>query len=261
MFLVFNLFAASAFALTFAGAEEKLGGMTEASVPLSAQEKSYLSEGGNKVPDHAAAVLAVPQNFDPQKPWPILVCLSTSDENRKNRDDLRDFYREAALAEDWLVLAGDGENNPLRDTAGWRAGTTLAALDALHRSFPGSARWPIAVAGFSGGSKRAGNLAPLLALAGNHVIGIFLTGTNEDRLSEGYRTFHPGASFLRTPVYISSGQSDPIARFADQRAVKASIERAGFNRVRQEIMPHGHVVSRSAVRDALRWFLQLARGG
>ena len=109
-----------------------------------------------------------------------------------NRDDLRDFYRAAAEAEGWIVLAGDGESPPSRDTAGWRAGMTLAALDALHSSFPGSKNWPIAVAGFSGGAKRAGNLAPVLALAGNRVIGIFLTGINEDRLSEGYRTFRPG---------------------------------------------------------------------
>src|SRR5205823_10111845 len=114
-------------------------------------------------------------------------------------------------AEGWAVLAGDGENNPQHDSAGWRAGTTLAALDALHRSFPASKNWPVAVAGFSGGAKRAGNLAPLLAIAGNHIAGIFLTGVNEDRLSEGYRTFHPGGGFLRTPIYISSGQDDRVA--------------------------------------------------
>ncbi len=250
----FCSFYASAFALDFAGAPMKPGGTARASVPISAQEKIYLSEGGNTAPDHAIAVLAVPANFDPQKSWPVLVCLSTSDFQRKNRDDLEDFYRESALNEGWLVLAGDGEGNPSRDSAGWRAGMTLAALDALHRSFPSSKSWPIAVAGFSGGAKRAGNLAPLLALAGNHVIGIFLTGINEDRLSEGYRKFQPGAAFLRTAVYLSSGQEDIIARPAQQQQVKRAMERTGFTRVRQEMMPHGHAVSRSAVREALRWF-------
>jgi predicted esterase len=134
---------------------------------------------------------------------------------------------------------------------------TLAALDALHSSFPGSKNWPIAVAGFSGGAKRAGNLAPLLALAGNRVIGIFLTGINEDRLSEGYRMFHPGAAFLRTPIYLSSGQEDKVARIADQQHVKRLMEQSGFTRVRQVAMPHGHAVSRSAIREALRWFREL----
>ena len=178
-----------------------------------------------------------------------------------NRDDLRDFYRNAAVAEGWIVLAGDGDRPPSRDTAGWRAGMTLAALDALHSSFPGSKNWPIAVAGFSGGAKRAGNLAPLLAIAGNRVIGIFLTGINEDRLSEGYRQFQPGSAFLRTPIYLSSGQQDKVARIADQQLVKRKMEQAGFTRVRQEIMPHGHAVSRSAIREALRWFRELQGSG
>jgi hypothetical protein len=246
--------AARAAELSFAGVPLKVGSMTRAPVPLTAQQRAYVSEGGNAAPDHAVAVLAVPAGFSPQRSWPVLVPLATSDFSRKNRDDLRDFYQQAALAEGWIVLAGDGEGNPPRDTAGWRAGMTLAALDALHRSFPGSDKWPVAVAGFSGGAKRAGNLAPLFAVAGNRVAGIFLTGVNEDRLSEGYRTFHPGAAFLRTPVYISAGQEDRVARIAQQQKVQRTIEQTGFTNVRLVAMPHGHAVSRSAVREALRWF-------
>ncbi len=134
---------------------------------------------------------------------------------------------------------------------------TLAALDALHASFPGSKNWPLAVAGFSGGAKRAGSLTPLLAVAGNRIIGLFLTGVNEDRLSEGYQRFRPGSSFLRTPVYISAGQLDNVARPAQQQEVKRTIERSGFARVRLEMTPHGHAVSRSAIRAALRWFREM----
>src|SRR3712207_2553815 len=145
--LVLAAFATATHAaeLNFAGVPIKPGGMTRASVPINGQLRSYVSEGGNPVPDHAVAVLAVPSNFDPQRSWPVLVALSTSDFQRKNRDDLRDFYQQAALQEGWLVIAGDGEGNPPRDTAGWRAGMTLAALEALHRSFAGSNKWPIAV--------------------------------------------------------------------------------------------------------------------
>jgi len=75
---------------------------------------------------------------------------------------------------------------------------TLAALDALHRSFPGSNKWPVACAGYSGGAKRAGLLTPLLALSGCRITGLFLTGINVDRLSDGYRQFKPGSGFLRT---------------------------------------------------------------
>ncbi len=245
-------------AATFAGVPVVPNGITRASVPLSAQERQYVSEGGNVVPDHAVAALAVPNGFDPARSWMVVIALSTSDFQRKNSDDLRDFYSQAALAENCVVLAGDGAGNPPHDTAGWRAGMTLAALDALHRSFPGSTRWPLVVAGFSGGAKRAGNLAPLLAVAGNQIAGIFLTGINEDRLSEGYRKFQPGASFLRTPVYISSGQLDPIAGPAATANVQRSIQQTGFSNVRLAHMPHAHAVSRSAVREALHWFREQA---
>ena len=235
--------------------------IVRAEVPLSDQQKQYVSEGGNPVSAHAVAVLAVPSGFDPARAWPVLVTLSTSDFKRMNRDDLVNFYRNSAVAEGWVLIAGDGAAPPRNDTVGWRAGMTLAALDALHRSFPSSKNWPVAVAGFSGGAKRAGEIGPLLALAGNRVIGIFLSGVNEDRLSGGYRKFQPGSGFLRTPIYLSSGQQDMIARIAQQQQVKRSMEQTGFTRVRQEIMPHGHAVSRSAIREALRWFRESQSGG
>lgn len=240
--------------MVFAGVPVKPGDIVRAEVPLSAQEQSYVSEGGNAVPPHAVAVLAVPPGFTLQKSCPVLIPIATSDFKRQNADDLRDFYRDAAIAEGWIVLAGDGPTAAAHDSAGWRAGTTLAALDALHRSFSGSAKWPVAVAGFSGGAKRAGTIAPLLSLAGCRLAGIFLAGINEDRLSEGYRTLKPGSAFLQTPIYLSSGQDDQVARLAQQQAVKQSLERTGFTRVRQDIFPHGHAVSRSQVRLALRWF-------
>ncbi|MEY2563175.1 MAG: hypothetical protein QOH88_1368 [Verrucomicrobiota bacterium] len=258
LFLVLTFLAAasnmSAAGFSFAGVPIVPGGTSRADVPLNPREQKYVTEGGNPVPSHAVAVIAVPHGFDPQRPWPVLVCLSTSDFRRKNRDDLVAFYRQAALAEGWVLLAGDGEENPRQDSTGWRAGMTLAALDALHRSFPGSQHWPVAVAGYSGGGKRASSIAPLLVLAGNRLIGIFLTGVNEDRLSPAYRTFQPGPAFLRTPIYISAGQLDEIARMGQQAELKRTIEQTGFTRVRLVPMQWGHNVSRGAIREALRWF-------
>lgn len=249
--------AAGKSALSFAGVPITPGATVQASVPLSATEKSYASEAGNAVPENALAVIAVPPGFDPQKNWPVLVVFSTSDFNRQNRTDLVDFYRSAALAEGWVVLAGDGPHLPAKDTSGWRAGMTLAALDALHRSFPGSNKWPVATAGYSGGAKRAGLLTPLLTLDGCRVIGIFLTGINVDRLTDGYRQFKPGTNFLRTPIFVSSGDFDKIATPSEQALVKLSMERTGFKRIRFEKFSAGHVVKLSQVRDALRWFREL----
>lgn len=268
--------------LNFAGVPLTPGATVSVSVPLSAEEKTYVAEGGNAVPPYTVAVLAVPPSFDPKKSWPVLVCFSSSDSHRQNRDALKFHYRKVALAEGWVVLAGDGpEVAPRSDSSGWRAGHTLAALDALHRSFPGSTQWPVACAGHSGGSKRASYLSALLALAGNRIIGVFLSGITQEAqtlprtapepgvtnywtqanpsvccesIAEGYRRFHPGSSFLRTPVFISAGRLDTIATLQQQTTVAETTRRAGFTNVQQRVHDGGHRVQPAHVQEALRWF-------
>jgi hypothetical protein len=237
----------------FQGVSVLSGKTISATVPLSAEEKTYAAIGGNQVPVSAVAVLAVPPGFDPRKSWPVLVVFSTSDFQRENRGDIP-FYVTEALSEGWLVLAGDGPERPHDDSTGWRAAMTLAALDALHRSFPGSNKWPVACAGISGGAKRACLIAPLLAVTGNRVAGLYLAGVNEDLLAEGYRKFHPDRDFLNTKIFITSGQSDKIATPAQTERVMRSIQTDGFRQVRLETFPEGHNVKRPLTRAALRWF-------
>src|SRR5207247_4607885 len=152
----------------------------EANVPLSAQEKSLAAQGGNVVPPYAVAVLATPANFDPRKSWPVLVPCSTSDFKRQNRNDLVQFYRRIGLAEGWVLLAGDGPQHARNDTVAWRGAMTLAAIHALHRSFPGSEKWPIACAGFFGGGKGVGYIGALLVGDGLWIDGDFLSCADED---------------------------------------------------------------------------------
>src|SRR5215471_9082018 len=164
---------ATAASLTFAGVAFSPGSTVKANVQLSAQEKSLAGQGGNAVPPNAVAMLATPSNFDPGKSWPVLVVCSTSDFKRQNRDDLVQFYRTVGLHEGWVLLAGDGPQNARNDTAAWRGAMTLAAVAALHHSFPGSDKWPFACAGFSGGGKGVGYVAPLLAKNGCRLAGIY----------------------------------------------------------------------------------------
>ena len=245
--------------LTFGGVAFSPGSTVKANVPLTAQEKSLAAQGGNVVPPNAVAVLATPSNFDPRTSWPVLVICSTSDFKRQNRDDLADFYRRVGVAEGWVLLAGDGPQNARKDTAAWRGAMTLAAVDALHRSFPGSDKWPVACAGFSGGGKGVGYVAPLLAKSGCRVSGIYITGANEDHLSDGYAKIGPGASFLNTPIYISAGRDDRIATVEQQYNVAGSIKRTGFQRIRIGTFHGGHEVNDAQTSIALRWFRELAR--
>jgi hypothetical protein len=241
--------------VNFAGVSLTPGTMVRVSVPLSDLEKSYVAEGGNAVPPYTVAALVVPRGFDPNKTWPVLIAFSSSDHQFPNWFDMIAHYRATALAEGWVLLTGDGPKPaPRLDSSGWRAGHTLAALDALHRSFPGSKNWPIACAGQSGGAKRATYLAPLLAAGGYRIVGIFLEGMNEERITEAYRRFQPGRDFLRTPIYFSSGVHDLIATLDQQNAVENSMRRTGFENIRHTTFPGGHQVFPSEVQKALRWF-------
>jgi hypothetical protein len=251
--------AATAGSLTFGATPFSPGSTVKANVPLNAQEKSLASQGGNAVPSNAVAVLATPSNFDPQKTWPVLVVCSTSDSKRQNRDDLADFYGRVGLREGWLVLAGDGPQRARNDNSAWRGAMTLAAIDALQRSFPGSNKWPVACGGFSGGGKGVGVVAPLLAKHGCHVLGIYITGANEDRLSEGYARVAPGASFLMTPVYIAAGRDDRIATVEQQYNVAGSIKRTGFQRIKIGTFHGGHEANDAQTSIALHWFRELAK--
>jgi hypothetical protein len=248
--------SARAFAagLSFAGVPFTPPATVRAHVPLSDLEKSYVMEGGNAVPSHTVAVLAVPPAFDPKKTWPVLVVFSSSDFEHQNRHALMMLYRTPALAAGWVLIAGDGPQPARLDSSGWRAGHTLAALDALHRSFPGSQKWPVACAGHSGGAKRASYLAPLLAARGYRLAGIFLTGMNEERITQAYQRFQPGHDFLRTPIFLSSGMRDMIATLEQHNAVEKSMRRAGFENIRRKSYPGGHEVHQSHFQEALRWF-------
>jgi hypothetical protein len=251
--------AAAGASLKFGGVPFSPGSTVRVNVPLSAQGRSLAGQGGNAVPQSAVAVLATPTNFDPTKSWPVLIICSTSDFKRQNRDDLVDFYRRTGLAEGWVVLAGDGPQPARNDTAAWRGAMTLAAISALHRSFPGSEKWPVACAGFSGGGKGAGLVAPLLARNGCRMIGIYLTGANEDRLSEGYARVHPGPGFLNTPIYVSAGRDDRIATVEQQYNVVGSIKRTGFQKIRIGTFHGGHEVNDAQTSIALHWFRELAK--
>jgi hypothetical protein len=255
----FDRLASLGASFKFGGVPFSPGSTVRANVPLSPQEKSYAAQGGNPVLPNAVAVLATPANFDPTKRWPVLVACSTSDFKRQNRDDLVDFYRRVGLAEGWVLLAGDGPQPARNDTAGWRSAMTLAAIDALRRSFAGSDKWPIACAGFSGGAKGAGSSVPLLAKSGCRIIGIYLTGGNEDRLSAGYARVQPGRDFLNTPVYVSAGRDDRIATLEQQYNVAGSLKRTGFQRIRIGTFHGGHEVNDAQTSIALRWFRELAK--
>jgi hypothetical protein len=246
-------------AATLAGQQVQPGGKIEIRFPVSKYFQDVAAQAGNPRPETGRAVLTLPAGFDPSRPWPILIVTSTSDFNRTSAMDV-DWYRPPATAEGWIVLGSDATIAPRVDSTQWRLGLLGAALEAIRKEWPQSAKWPVAFAGFSGGSKRSGVLGAMLAKSGSvRVCGFFLSGINEDRLGEAYKTYRPGRGFLEVPVWLSSGVGDTMATPAAHYLVKASLDRTGFKRVRLEQFGGSHQLKMSEVRRALQWFRQLGR--
>src|SRR2546423_10238650 len=244
---------------TLAGQQIQPGGKIEIRFPVSKYFQDIAAQAGNPRPETGRAVLAFPAGFDPARSWPILIVTSTSDFNRTSAMDA-EWYRAPATAEGWVVLAPDAAIASRIDSTQWRLGLLGAALEAIRKEWPRSAKWPVAFAGFSGGSKRSGVLGAMLAKSGSvRVCGFFLSGINEDRLGEAYKNDQPGPRFLEVPVWLSSGASDSVATPAAHNLVKASLERTGFKRVRLEQFGGGHQLKLTEVRRALQWFRQLGR--
>lgn len=244
---------------TLGGKPVQAGGMVEIRFAVAKSFQDLAAEGGNPRVDTGRAVLMFPPGFDPARRWPILVVTSTSDFNRTSVMDA-EWYRRPATEEGWVVLASDATISPRIDSTQWRLAMLAAALEAVRRDWPQSAKWPMAFAGFSGGSKRSGILGAMLAKTGSvRICGFFLSGINEDRLSESYKTYQPGRGFLEIPVWLSSGSGDTVATPQSHNLVKASLERTGFKHVRLEQFAGGHQLKMSEVQRALRWFRELGK--
>jgi hypothetical protein len=246
-------------ATTLAGQSVQPGGEIEIRFPVPKYYQNIAAEAGNPRPETGRAVLTFPSGFDPARTWPILIVTSTSDFNRTSAMDA-EWYRKPATTEGWVVLGPDATISPHIDSTQWRLGLLGAALEIIRKDWPQSSRWPVAFAGFSGGSKRSGVLGVMMAKTGSvRICGFFLSGINEDRLGDAYKTYQPGRGLLEVPVWLSCGDNDTVATPQAHSLVKASLDRAGFKRVRLEQFGGGHQLKPTEVQRALQWFRQLGK--
>jgi hypothetical protein len=202
--------------------------------------------------------VAVPENFDATREWPMLIVSASQDPGYNSSRELMRGFVKPALAAGWVVLAADAAE-PLTaiedDTTGMRFAVIQAGLAALKEKWPDSVHWPLAFGGFSGGAKRSGVLAFLATVEGRVPIGMFLGGCNEPTPAEMLDSYgRPLPQFLKVPVFLSSGSSDRIATPMQHREVERALARAGFTRIRLETYEGPHHLSQDNVRTALEWF-------
>jgi hypothetical protein len=137
-------------------------GTVDVRFPVPNYYQQYATQDGNPVPTTGRLLLLLPLNFDARRVWPILIVTATKDRGHTSPSDAR-WYRAAAVAEGWIVLATDATVRPRKDSVAWRLALVAAGLNVVHRDWPKSAQWPVAFAGISGGAKCAQWLGAILA--------------------------------------------------------------------------------------------------
>ena len=227
----------------------------EFTVPLTREAKLALA-AKNQVVEYAKVAIAVPRNFDPELPNPILLVSGTSDGDGSSIR-IMPAFTNIALRLGWVVIAADGPfGKAVIDNPAWRWALISSLLEHIHKTWPRSRRWPIATAGVSGGGKWSGVIGAILANKGYNLVGVFMGAVNQDLASESAKLYEPATRYKKTPIYLSSGAEDKIATPQHHDEVKQSLQKNGFSTVRLESFEGGHALSEMELRKALGWFLE-----
>lgn len=246
--------------LMLGGVEIQPGQLTRFFAPLPADAIRALDKEHNTVITNAKVGIAVPASFDPAKHWNIIIISATSDANALSIGHAGQ-YLDAILSKNWVVMAADGPNDdaPIQVSNTWRWSLIRAGLEEMHRQWPASKSWSYATGGFSGGAKRSGYIAALLAAAGYRVIGMFMGGCNQDMATAGLNEYKPSRwTFLKVPIFLSNGLEDKVAPVESGRRVRDSMNKGGFKEIRLETYPGAHDPYPEHLALALAWFEELA---
>jgi len=237
------------------------GTFNEFKVELPDDLRKSAGRGALSPVTHARVTIAAPPNFDPARTWPVVVISATTDRGYSSSRSLLREYAESALASGWVAVAADpAEAIPAeQDGVPLRLALNTVAVAVVALQWPGADKAALAFGGFSGGAKISGWLAAAFASRGRNVIGVYQSGCNENTVAEGMSLFGDvNATFKRTPVFLVSGDKDPVAKPGDHDGIAADLKRAGFRNVRVERFPGAHDTYPPSMRVALDWFRELA---
>jgi len=237
------------------------GGVSQFEIELTPELRRIAGRGELSAAARAVVAVSLPADFDPSRDWPVMVVSATSDRPYHSSRGLLAEYAAAARDEGWILLAADPwpDVPKAQDDATLRFAVNFAALAVLQSQWPGAARAGLAFGGFSGGSKYSGWLAAAFASQGRKLIGIYAAGINRDTIAATARDMGVlDDNYRRVPVFLQSGERDPVSTPEEHRQVQSELDRAGFKHVRVEYFPGRHEVEPALLRSALRWFRELA---
>jgi len=230
------------------------GGRLDFVCPVSPLDKLEIHKEGNLPVEFARAAIVFPTNFHFGSNWNLLIVSATTDGKASSIYTMRAFTNTASK-QNWVVLAADGpQGKPRLDYPIWRFTMIKSALNQLHKTWPVSTNWNLALGGFSGGAKWSGLMAPALFKSFPKITGVFMGGCNEDRVSDGCRIFHPAQKFLETKIFLSGGLQDRVATPSDHERVGGNIKKTGFGQLRLKMYDGGHQLWKPHLEEAMGWF-------
>lgn len=207
---------------------------------------------------HARGALLLPEGFDLRKPWPLLIVNVPSGGSSIS---MMNAYTNAALSLGYVVLAADGPQVPQNlDSTQFGWSMLASVLEHMVRTWPPTRSWSMTPAGFSGGAKRAAMVAAAMMHDRYRIGGIFMGGCNideslgQDRATYGFKLYQPGEAFKQVPIFLSNGNTDPIAGPDRAAEVLKSMRDSGFRNVRSNTYQGGHQLNQNDLRTALEWF-------
>ena len=238
----------------FSGASIVPGEKSVFDIPLNQQEIRWIKSSGLSGYKMAQVGIAVPRSFNPDRTYPVLVTCVTGDRYLSNIEEM-DKYWPQGIERDWIVITGWAEPHPERDTKAYRRAVTIAAMRVLEDIIPASKNWPVAVAGFSGGSKNSAITAAYLQKEGYKIIGLFMGGCNQDLATHAMKRISSDKeAFQNIPIFLSTGEADTVSTIQQSKSVSAALSKSGFSRVRMETYPGRHSLNRDHIPVALDWF-------
>jgi hypothetical protein len=253
--------SALAASFPFAAPPPLAPGFNEFRVELPQDLRRIAGRGTLSPVTHARVTIATPARPAAEGAARVLVVSATSDLPHRSSRRLLEAYAPVATARGWIALAADAEPaaDPADDHVPLRLALNTAALSVLEARSPGAGNVPLAFAGFSGGAKYSGWLAAAFARQGRPLIGVYLSGSNEETLVDAARQFDVfDAGFKRVPVFLHAGATDELAGVAELKRLATALRRSGFENVRTVTAPGGHAVDSDSLGAALDWFREFA---
>lgn len=225
--------------------------------------KAYSKAAPDRKPTKVKIAIALPKGFDPSKPQHVMwisAAINSDAERKAGNLAAIHAYAKAGTDAGWVVIAADtDQGNPRLEDNQQSDGGDLAvhtqAIQAITKAWPKFSTWKFACCGHSGGGKASFSRVGQLLASNLNVIGLFLSGCNQDMTAMARKEARFKKSSLRKiKVWISNGKKDTISNVGHAESLEKSIKSNRYGKIRLELFDGGHVIHYPDFTRSMKWF-------